>query len=139
MPAPNHSGCVIGARASVQRHTTSAPRIAASNPWKVPALVGWGVTAAGLITAGITGFLANKAKSDQEDANARFGATRGELDDAKSKTNTLGTVTDGFLIGSAVTAGISTYLTIRAFSWKGEAASANVQVGLNNVGLAGKF
>ncbi len=115
------------------------PAVAATNPWKVPAFVGWGVTAAGLITAGVTGFLANDAKSDQEDANARFGATRAELDDAKSKTNTLGTVTDGFLIGSAVAAGISTYLTVRALSWKGETANANVQVGLNSVGIAGKF
>jgi hypothetical protein len=115
------------------------PRAAATNPWKVPTIIGWGVTAAGLITAGVTSVLASNAQSDQKDLNSRFGVTRGELDDAKSKTNTLGTVTDGFLIGSAVAAGVSTYLTFRALSWKGEKSNANVQVGLNSVAVVGKF
>ncbi len=115
------------------------PAVAATNPWKLPAIIGWGVTGAGLITAGVTGFLTAKAADDQDAANARFGATRQELDDAKDKRQTLGTVTDAFLIGSAVTAGISTYLTIKAFSWKGGEANTNVQVGLNQVQLSGHF
>lgn len=110
-----------------------------TNPWKVPAIIGWSVTGAGLITAAVTGVLATQASSDQEDLTAKFGVTRAELDDAKDKTTTLGNVTDGFLIGSAVTAAVSTYLTYRAFSWKGEAASANVQVGMNRVGIGGSF
>ena len=117
----------------------SQPTAAPTNPWKLPMFIGWGVTGAGLITAGITGYLATSAKDDQQAAVDRFGTTRSELDDAKDKTRTLGNVTDAFLIGSAVAAGVSTYLTIRAVRWKGEAASVDVQTGLGNVTVLGKF
>jgi hypothetical protein len=110
-----------------------------TNPWKVPMWIGWGVTAAGLITSGVTGYLATNARDDQEAAVGRLGASREELDQAKDKTRTLGNVTDGFLIGSAVAAGVSTYLTIRAVSWKGEARSVDVRTGLGNVSVVGRF
>jgi hypothetical protein len=101
--------------------------------------IGWGVTAAGLITAGVTGILASNAKDDQQAAVDRFGTSREELDSAKDKTRTLGNVTDGFLIGSAVAAGVSTYFTIRALRWKGESSNVDVRTGLGNVTVVGHF
>ena len=115
------------------------PAAPPKNPWVLPMIVGWSVTAAGVITAVVTGSLAKGARDDQAAAVDRFGATRSELDDAKSKTKTLGNVTDGILIGSGVVAAVSTYFTIRAFGWKGESTNVNVQVGANNVSLGGKF
>jgi hypothetical protein len=115
------------------------PVAPAKNPWVVPTIIGWGVTGAGLATAIITGVMAGNAKDDQAAAVERFGATRAELDEAKDKTNTLGTVTDGVLIGTGVLAVVSTYLTIKAIRWKGEASSVNVEVGANRVGLGGRF
>jgi hypothetical protein len=111
-----------------------------TNPWKLPMYIGWGVTAAGLITAGVTGVLASNAKDDQAAAVDRFGTTRDELDQAKDKTRTLGNVTDGFLIGSAVTAVVSTYFTVRAIRWKGETGNnVDVRTGLGNVSVVGTF
>jgi hypothetical protein len=110
-----------------------------SNPWVIPTFIGWGVTLAGAGTAIATGVMANNAADEQTAAVNRFGATRQELDDAKDKTNTLGTVTDVLWIGSGVVAAASAYLTIRALSWKGEQGGANVEVGLNRVGLSGRF
>ena len=115
------------------------PVAPAKNPWVLPTIVGWSVTGAGFITATITGVLANKAADDQQVAVDRFGSTRAEVDDAKDKTKSLATVTDVFLIGSGVVALASTYLTIRALRWKGESSNVNVQVGVNNVALGGRF
>jgi len=109
------------------------------NPWKVPTLIGWSVTGAFLIGAGVTGFLALKAQDDQDATLARQGATRQELDDARDKTVTLGGVTDALFIGSAVAATVSTYFTVRALRWKSNSQEANVQVGMGRVGIGGSF
>lgn len=110
-----------------------------SNPWLLPTYIGFGVTGAALITAGVTGIMANNAADDQKALVDKFPADRASLDDAKDKTNTLGFVTDAFLIGSAVTAAASTYFLIRAINWKGEQGPVNVQVGLSSVGVSGHF
>jgi len=110
-----------------------------SNPWVVPTIIGWSVTGLAIVAGSVTGVLANNARSDQRDAVARFGATRDELDAAKSKTNDLGTATDAIFIGAGVAAVLSTYLTIRAVGWKGQSAEANVQVGASGVRLGGTF
>jgi hypothetical protein len=115
------------------------PAAPPTNPWKLPMLIGWGVTGAGVVTAIVTGVLANKASSDESAATDRLGVTRAELDDAKHKTRTLATVSDAFFIGSAVTAGVSTYLTIRALRWKGESSSVKLEVGANRVVVGGQF
>jgi hypothetical protein len=112
-----------------------------SNPWKIPTIIGWSVTGAALIGAGVTGVLAMQAKDDQQATLGRFGATRAELDDARDKTNTLGMVTDGLLIGGAVAAVASTYLTVRMIRWNQNQKenAANVQVGLGRIGISGSF
>jgi Tfp pilus assembly protein PilF len=108
-----------------------------TNPFTVPMWIGWGVTAAGAATTIVFGVLAENARSDQEAANNTFGRSRDELDDARSKTQTLSTVSDVALIGTAVAAGASTYFLIRSLGWKG--ANANVEVGANHIGLSGTF
>jgi hypothetical protein len=115
--------------------------IAQTNPWKVPTIVGWSVTGAALIAAGITGTLALKAKDDQEAEVARFPATRTQIDDARDKTQTFGTATDALFIGAGVAAVVSTYFTVRALRWKGgeEKPPASVQVGVGGMGLRGSF
>lgn len=111
-----------------------------SNPYVVPMWIGWGVTAAGLITAGITGSMALGADSDKEASLGKFGADRAALDDEKDTTRTLATVTDIALIGTGVAAAVSTYFTIKAIGWKGESGGdVNVRVGANHVGIGGHF
>jgi hypothetical protein len=110
-----------------------------TNPWVTPAIIGWGLTGAGLITAGVTAVLATKASDKQTSAVGMFGATRSSLDAAREKTHTLGNVTDGFLIGSAVAAGVSTYLTIRAFGWKKKETNGDITVGANGFHFDGRF
>jgi Tfp pilus assembly protein PilF len=111
-----------------------------TNPYVLPMIIGWGVTAAGATTAIITGVLTNNAADDQSVLVNRFGTTRPQLDDARDKTETLATVTDVVWIGTGVAALASTYFTIRAVRWKGGTApEANVQVGLGSVGLRGRF
>jgi hypothetical protein len=110
-----------------------------TNPFLLPTYIAGGVTVVGGATAIIFGVLASNAKSDQQSDVGRFGVTRQQLDDDKSKTKTLATVSDVALIGTAVAAGATTYFLIRALGWKGGSAEANVQVGLNHVGVAGAF
>ena len=90
----------------------------ASNPYLIPSYIGVGVTGAALIGAGITGYLTSNARDDQEAGVNRLGATRQSLDDLKSDTRTLANVTDGLLIGAAVSAGITTYFVVKALRWK---------------------
>jgi hypothetical protein len=110
-----------------------------SNPHVIPMWIGWGVTAAGLAAAGITGYLTTEAANDQEAAVNRLGVSREELDEAKQKTRDLATATDALLIGSGVIGAVATYFTIRALSWKGQSSGAGVEVGVNRIGLSGHF
>jgi tetratricopeptide (TPR) repeat protein len=116
------------------------PKVVETNPWKLPTYIGLGLTVAGTATAIVTGVMANGAKNDQAAATERLGATRQELDDAKSKTKTLANVTDGIWIGTGVVALASAYVTFRALRWKGsEGTDVNVQVGMDRVNLTGHF
>lgn len=110
--------------------------IVQKNPWTVPAVIGWSVTGAALVTTTIFAVLANGAKKDQADLVDKFGATRDDLDAAKDKTRSLATGADIALVGTIVAAGVSTYLTIRAGSWKSE---PTVQVGLGRLSVGGTF
>lgn len=109
------------------------------NPYVVPMWVGWGLTGAAAITSVVAGITALSARSDQKDANARFGESRADLDDLRTKTNTWATVTDVALIGTGVLGAASVYLTVRALGWKGDRAPLNVEVGTNRLGVSGRF
>ncbi len=108
-----------------------------SNPYTLPMYIGFGLTAAAAGTAIVTGVLALDAKDEREAAVERFGVTRQELDDAKDKTQTLGTVSDVAWIGTGVFAAASAYFTIKAIGWKDD--SAKIEVGMGRVGLSGRF
>jgi hypothetical protein len=109
------------------------------NPWVIPTVVGWSVTGVVLITSAVTGVLAKNASNDQKALDGNFGVSRADLDDAKSKTKKLANITDGLLIGGAVTAVVSSYFTVRAVQWKGESSNVKVEVGLNRVSVGGQF
>jgi len=111
-----------------------------SNPYLLPMWIGWGVTAAGGITAIVTGVLAKNAADDVDNKKAQFGATRDDLDHAQSKMRTLTIGTDVILIGTGVAAAVSTYFTIRAIGWKGgESRETKIEVGLGRIAVDGKF
>jgi len=87
--------------------------------WAITALLGGGAT--------VTGILAVNQRNDFEKEQAKFGADQSTLEDKRSNAQTLGIVTDVLLVGTVISAGISTYLTIR---WAGapkteKAAAAN--------------
>jgi hypothetical protein len=120
--------------------------------------IAWGVT--GLLVAGtvVTGVLALSAKNEQEDLLKELGQTpRGtqqNLDDARTKTQTLGTVSDILLASSIVGAGVATFFTIKslrssssssssssasAASEKASRPSVRGGVGLGGLVLSGQF
>lgn len=84
-----------------------------SNPWVVPAIVGWSVTGVAAITTGIVGGLSLSAKSDQKDLLAQNGATPDQLTAARDKTQTLSGVTDVALVTTAIGAGVSIFFTYK--------------------------
>jgi tetratricopeptide (TPR) repeat protein len=109
------------------------------NPWLLPTIIGWSVTGAGTIMWVVGSLEAKSASEDQKTALNKFPTNRSTLNSAHDKMKTWDHVADGFLIGSAVAAGVSTYLTIRAVTWKGEASNVNVEVGLGRAGVSGQF
>ena len=74
----------------------------------------WTVTGALAAGTAVTGVLALKAHSDQDDTKHRLGATPGELDAASKKTQHLALASDILLGATAVMGGISIYLTARS-------------------------
>lgn len=92
-----------------EQTTTAGPTF----PWAF-----WGLTAVLGGGATVTGILAVGARNDLEERQATYGVRRSELESEHDKAKTLGLVTDGLLIGTAISAGVSTYLTIRYFAKK---------------------
>jgi hypothetical protein len=86
---------------------------APSFPWAF-----WGLTAVLGGAAAVTGVLAVDARNELGEKQATFGIDKASLEDTRSKSQTLGIATD-VLIGTAVlSAGLSTYLTVRYFGKK---------------------
>lgn len=101
----------------------SAPADAASAgpsfPWPLWAVTG--VLAGGAV---VTGVLAVDARNDLGAERARFNPSQSDLDADHSRARTLGIVTDALIAGSLVSAGISTWLTIRYLGAKKSPATA---------------
>jgi len=91
----------------------SRPAAERANPWTAPTVIGWTVTGATLVTAGIFGVLSLKAKDDQKTKLTQPNVTTDELNSARDKTQTLSGVTDALFISTLVFAGVSTYFTFR--------------------------
>ena len=79
-----------------------------STPWKT-----WAAT--GLLAGGaaVTGWMALSAKHDLDSQLSRFPADDNEIDYDRRRTHGFALATDGLLIGTAVMAAISLYLTVR--------------------------
>lgn len=86
--------------------------------WAITAVIGGG--------AAVTGILAVKQRNDFEEKQATFGVNPSELEDKRSNAQTLGIVTDVLLACTIVSAGFSTYFTIRwASSSPSKSAASN--------------
>lgn len=110
-----------------------------------PIAIAWSATGVCAIVTTVTGMLALGAAGDLHDKRETLGATRTELDDARSSTQTLALVSDIFLAATVVGAGVSIYLTAKGGSTAspapktGAAGAVRVGVGPGSVTLAGSF
>lgn len=105
-------------------------------------IVMWSATGALAVATGITGVLALGASGDLSSKLDTFGATRAEVDDARSKTRTLALVTDVLLGVTVVAAGASLYFTLSGGPEPSQAAGApslRVGVGPSSLTFAGTF
>ncbi|WP_394839218.1 PEGA domain-containing protein [Pendulispora rubella] len=101
--------------------------------------VAWGITGALATGAVVTGLLALKANSDQNDALDRQAANaRTQIDDAHSKTRTLSIVADALTAATVVAGGISLYLTLHKPE-KSNSAQAAARVTPGGVSIVGRF
>lgn len=116
--------------------TTPPPPVARTEPsfpwpwWALTAVLGG--------AAGVTGYLAVDARNDFGEKRATFGTSKTDLDDARDKTRTLSIVTDSILGATILSAGISTYFTIRYFGKK-SSGSASLTISPAGFGYARSF
>jgi tetratricopeptide (TPR) repeat protein len=104
MPVPEAAQRVV-----VERQTE---RVAPAKPSHTAAWVGWGVTGALAVTAGVTGYFGIAKANDLQSMRSEFGVTPGQLNNAKSSANTLLIISD-VTTGLAVAAGgVSLYLSL---------------------------
>ena len=104
--------------------------------------VGWTITGALAIGAGVTGVLALKSASTLKSEREGAGASRSMLDDQQSKTKRMALVTDVLVGGALVAACISIYFTLKKSPSEHTSASpTGVQLGVGpgSVVLAGAF
>jgi hypothetical protein len=89
----------------------------------------WGATVLLAAGAGVTGYLALKASSDEKSNDGQFGVSDSELDSTRSRMRTFG-VTSDILTGCAVVAGgVALYLTIKPNKESGGAVQAGMGPG----------
>jgi len=99
--------------------------------------IAWGATGALAIGAGVTGFLALKAHSDENDTIDRRGVTRSEIDDARSKTRTLSITADVLTATTLVAGGVALYLTLSKSKTSSTETTARITPG--GVSIVGRF
>jgi hypothetical protein len=109
----------------------SAPEPARAGPW-----VAWGVTAALGAATVVTGVLTLAAKSDLSNQLDTFPGSPGAIDDARTRTKTMGIVTDVLLGASVVAAGVAIYVTVAGHAHHADAALA---FGPSGIQLGGHF
>ncbi len=85
-------------------------------PSHVPMWIGWTATGVLALSATTVGILQLGAKGDLKDALAARPGNPSDIDSSRSKAKTLAGVTDALGAAAIVAAGISTYLTVRAYS-----------------------
>jgi hypothetical protein len=97
----------------------------------------WGLTTVLGGAAAVTGIFAVNAKNDMEEKQATFGVEKSTLEDERSKAQSLGIVTDALLVGAVLSAGLSTYFTVRYFGAKRQRTAITMLP--MGVGYAGSF
>jgi hypothetical protein len=103
---------------------------------------GWIATGALGAGAAVVGVLSLGATSDYNDKRDQFGVTRGQLDDARSKSRTFSITTDVLLGAALITGGVSLYLSLRtpsAQQGKAPASSLGIGLGPGSAMLRGTF
>jgi hypothetical protein len=115
--------------AAPRRETSAAP------------FVGWTLTGALAVTAGVAGIMALSSADDLSKMRDEPGRSRQDLDDAQSKVKTLALVTDIFAGAAVVAGGISLYLTLSQPSKKEGRAGTTVRLAAKPGGasLTGTF
>jgi PEGA domain len=118
-----------------------------SNWWRDHAWIGWVVTgtlAAGGTATGLWAISSNSRLSGQRADATTGGATRADLEWSAWRVRTLATVTDALWIATAVSGGISLWLTLGPDETErvpktSEATPLRVRVGASGVSLEGRF
>jgi hypothetical protein len=106
-----------------------------SFPW-----IAWGVTGALGATAAVTGVLALGAHADQRDAKATQGVTPETLSAAHDKVQNFALATDILLVSTALSAGVSVYLTFQPTrSVEPETSQTSLLFGPGHVSLRHTF
>lgn len=125
LPIPDTVPPPAKTRDTASEDARTADTVGPSFPWPV-----WSLTAALGGVAAVTGTMAVSARNDLEEKQATFGIDRRSLEDAQSKAQTLGLVTDVLLATTVVSAGVSTYLTIRFFGAKKKSSARTALMGV---------
>ncbi|WP_394825727.1 PEGA domain-containing protein [Pendulispora albinea] len=99
--------------------------------------IAWAATGALAIGAGVTGFLALKADSSENDTIGRRGVTRSEIDDARSKTRTLSVTADVLTAATIVAGGVALYLSV--FKSKTSSVEATARLTPAGASIVGHF
>lgn len=102
-------------------------------PW-----IAWGVTGALGASAAVTGVLALNAHADERDAKTRQGITLDALQAAHDKVQNFALATDILLVGTALSAGVSVYLTFRP-THSAEASQTSLLLSPGQIGLRHDF
>jgi hypothetical protein len=113
------------------------PEVEDDEPSRIP-WAPWGVTAGFGVGALVCGLLALDAASDLDDAKARQ-TDKEELDSIHDRLVGLSVATDILLGATVITAGVSLYLTISAFTSDDEDASVAVVLSPSSLSLRGSF
>ena len=96
------------------------------------ATIGWGVTAALAVGAGVTGFLALRASSNLKTERDSPTATRESLDGAQGKVRTYSILTDVLVVGAVAVGSLSLYFTLKGDEKR---PTATARVGLTPCGV----
>jgi len=79
-----------------------------------PPWLAWGITGALLAGTSVTGVIALNARATEKDVQAKDGVRGSELEAARSDVERWALVSDVLLAATAVSAGVSLYLTLRS-------------------------
>ncbi len=101
--------------------------------------VPWTITGGLAVATAVTGAIALSKSGELSAALTTPGATRGQIDDARSTSKSMALVSDVLLATTVVAAGTSLVLTLASRPGGPRAAALAVRFGIGSVGLQGSF